>query len=68
MRLDDHGTEGIETSSEFASKDINDLSNDFSNTFMLDEELEVERKAMKKDDLSSFRRYAFLHPCPSVRI
>ncbi|XAR60260.1 hypothetical protein NMG60_11033547 [Bertholletia excelsa] len=35
---------------------MDDQSNDFSNTFMLDEELELEQKAAKKDDLSSVRR------------
>lgn len=40
----------------------NDVSNDFANTFMLDEELEIEQKAIKKDDLPTDRRYIFQFP------
>ncbi|VFQ94065.1 unnamed protein product [Cuscuta campestris] len=37
--------------SDYAVKNIDDLSNDFSSTFMLDEELEFEHKAEVKDDV-----------------
>ncbi|KAI4308279.1 hypothetical protein L6164_031369 [Bauhinia variegata] len=39
-----------------ADMDVNYLSNDFSNAFMLDEEIELEQKMVKKSDLSSTRR------------
>lgn len=48
------GTEGREMSSDMAG----DLSNDFANTFMLDEEMELEQKTIKNDDLFSARRYS----------
>lgn len=51
------GTGSRQISSDVAAKNIDDLCNDFANTFMLDEELEFEHKTMKKDDLSSVRRY-----------
>ncbi|KAI3419058.1 HTH La-type RNA-binding domain-containing protein [Psidium guajava] len=35
---------------------ISDLSDDFSSTFMLDEELELEQSTVKRDDLSFIRR------------
>ncbi|XP_061352302.1 la-related protein 1A isoform X2 [Gastrolobium bilobum] len=38
-----------------ADVDIRDLSNDFGNTFMLDEEIELEQKMLKKTELSSRR-------------
>ncbi|XP_015873343.2 la-related protein 1A [Ziziphus jujuba] len=56
VRFDGHGTEGTEMSSDVAAKNLDDLSNDFSNTFMLDEELEFEHKTMKKEVHSSVRR------------
>lgn len=37
--------------------DVQDLTNDFGNTFMLDEEIELEQKMLKKSELSSSRRY-----------
>jgi len=37
--------------------DVQDLTNDFGNTFMLDEEIELEQKMLKKSDLSSSGRY-----------
>jgi len=37
--------------------DVQDLSNDFGNTFMLDEEIELEQKMLKKSELSSSGRY-----------
>ncbi|KAK9999855.1 hypothetical protein SO802_019458 [Lithocarpus litseifolius] len=46
------GTEGREMSSDMAG----DLSNDFANTFMLDEEIELEQKTIKNDDFFSARR------------
>lgn len=39
-----------------AGMDIRDLSNDFSNTFMLDEEIELEHNMLKKTELSSTKR------------
>ncbi|RDX84741.1 La-related protein 1A, partial [Mucuna pruriens] len=36
--------------------DVRDLSNDFGNTFMLDEEIELEQKMLKKNELSSSGR------------
>ncbi|KAI6685402.1 hypothetical protein NL676_031315 [Syzygium grande] len=35
---------------------VSDLSDDFSSTFMLDEELELEQNTVKRDDLSLIRR------------
>ncbi|KAK7817698.1 la-related protein 1a [Quercus suber] len=46
------GPLGREMSSDMAG----DLSNDFANTFMLDEEIELEQKTIKNDDLFSARR------------
>lgn len=57
VRFDDHGTEGTEMSSDVAAKNLDDLSNDFANTFMLDEELEFEHQAIKKEVHLSVRRY-----------
>lgn len=37
--------------SDYVVKNIDDLSNDFSSTFMLDEELDFEHKAEVKDDI-----------------
>lgn len=50
-------TGGRQISSDLTAKNLDDLLNDFGNTFMLDEELEFEHRRMKKDDLSSVRRY-----------
>ncbi|XP_020234034.1 la-related protein 1A [Cajanus cajan] len=36
--------------------DVRDLSNDFGNTFMLDEEIELEQKILRKTELSSSAR------------
>ncbi|KAK2640995.1 hypothetical protein Ddye_022758 [Dipteronia dyeriana] len=52
----DHGAEKLEPSLNLAAQNLNDLSDDFANTFMLDEELEIEQKKMKKDDLPTARR------------
>ncbi|KAG5238109.1 hypothetical protein OIU77_028147 [Salix suchowensis] len=46
-----HGTEGMEDTHNLA-----DLSSDFANTFMLDEELELEQKTLKNDGFSPVRR------------
>ncbi|KAJ6904726.1 hypothetical protein NC652_022682 [Populus alba x Populus x berolinensis] len=46
-----HGTEGMEDAQNLA-----DLSSDFANTFMLDEELELEQKTLKNDECSPVRR------------
>ncbi|CAB4283189.1 unnamed protein product [Prunus armeniaca] len=59
VRLDDDGVEGMP--SDMDMKNVGDLSNDFANTFMLDEELELEQKIIKKDDLFPVRRRAFHH-------
>lgn len=55
-RFGDYGAQGLEQSSTVAVQNDNELSNDFANTFMLDEELEIEQKTMKKDDLSAPKR------------
>ncbi|KAK7300310.1 hypothetical protein RJT34_11153 [Clitoria ternatea] len=41
---------------DLTDMDIRDLSNDFGNTFMLDEEIELEQKMLKKTEISSTRR------------
>ncbi|CAH9115417.1 unnamed protein product [Cuscuta epithymum] len=40
-----------QVSSDIAAKNMDDLSHDFSSTFMLDEELELEHKAAVKDNM-----------------
>lgn len=60
VRFDNHVSEGTEMSSDMAVKNLDDMSNDFANTFMLDEELEFEHKTMKKDLHSPVRRYSNL--------
>jgi la-related protein 1 len=50
-----HGTEGMEDAQNLA-----DLSSDFANTFMLDEELELEQKTLKNDECSPVRRYCMV--------
>uniref|UniRef100_A0A2N9GQG7 HTH La-type RNA-binding domain-containing protein n=1 Tax=Fagus sylvatica TaxID=28930 RepID=A0A2N9GQG7_FAGSY len=49
------GTESREMLSDMAVQNVGDLSNDFANTFMLDEEIELEQKTIKNNDLSSAR-------------
>ncbi|KAK7276600.1 hypothetical protein RIF29_17743 [Crotalaria pallida] len=49
-------SEDNETGDVLADMDIRDLSNDFSNTFMLDEEIELELKMPKKTGISSTER------------
>ncbi|XP_031389019.1 la-related protein 1A isoform X2 [Punica granatum] len=46
---DDHVTESEEVAGNASIHDVNDLSDDFASTFMLDEELELEQKALKKN-------------------
>ncbi|TYJ98320.1 la-related protein 1A isoform X2 [Cucumis melo var. makuwa] len=48
---------GIKISSKVGAHDVDDLSSQFSSTFMLDEELEIKQKSIKKDDLTSNGRY-----------
>lgn len=55
-----NGTEGVEMSSDMDAQNLGGLSNDFANTFMLDEELELEHKMLKNDGLSPVRRYRIL--------
>lgn len=57
LRLGAHSTEGMRISSKAPDNNLDDLSNDFANTFMFDEELEVECGAEKMDANSSVRRY-----------
>lgn len=50
--------------------DVNELSNDFANTFMLDEELELEHKALQNSSFSPTKRYVDQVSCiftPSLR-
>ncbi|XP_050369681.1 la-related protein 1A isoform X2 [Argentina anserina] len=42
--------------SDMDTKNLGGLASDFANTFMLDEELELEHKTIKNDDLPSGRR------------
>lgn len=42
--------------------DMRDHSNDFGNTFLLDEEIELEQKMLKKTELSSTGRYLLHSP------
>lgn len=44
-------------SSDMAGQNVDDLSNDFSSTFMLDEELEFEHKTTVKDHMALTGRY-----------
>ncbi|KAL7174478.1 hypothetical protein ACSBR2_033682 [Camellia fascicularis] len=53
---ENHEMESMEVSSDLAVQNLDNLANDFANTFMLDEELELEQKTIKKDNLSSVRR------------
>lgn len=50
-----HETE-MEVKSDLEPQNPDVFSNDFANTFLLDEELELEQKSVKKDDISSNRR------------
>jgi la-related protein 1 len=55
LALNYHVTEGMEDAQNLA-----DFSNDFANTFMLDEELELEQKSLKNDGCSPVRRYCMV--------
>ncbi|PSR86750.1 La-related protein like [Actinidia chinensis var. chinensis] len=48
--------ESMEVQSNMAMQNLDDLSNNFANTFMLDEELELEQKRIRNNNLSSIRR------------
>lgn len=58
---------GVEISSNVGARNVDDLSSQFSSTFMLDEELEIEQKTLKKDDLTSSGRYMIDSNCCSSR-
>lgn len=45
----DHVSDNEEVAGNASIHDVSDLSNDFGGTFMLDEELELEQKALKKN-------------------
>ncbi|KAJ8766804.1 hypothetical protein K2173_008358 [Erythroxylum novogranatense] len=49
--------EGLVQSSNVSAKNLDPFSSDFGNTFLLDEELELERKIMKNDDHYQERRH-----------
>lgn len=51
-----HKTENLKSPSNLAAQNLHDLTNDFAETFMLDEELEHEQKTVGKGHLSSLRR------------
>ncbi|KAA8544479.1 hypothetical protein F0562_022481 [Nyssa sinensis] len=53
---ENHKSESMELTSNLAEKNMDDLSTDFASTFMFDEELELEHKTIKKDNLSSMGR------------
>ncbi|XVF05659.1 hypothetical protein REPUB_Repub05bG0191700 [Reevesia pubescens] len=54
VRFTDHRTESVELLSDVTIPSVADLSNDFTHTFMLDEELELEQKTLK--NLSALNR------------
>ncbi|KAF2324141.1 hypothetical protein GH714_008072 [Hevea brasiliensis] len=51
-----HAADGMGISLHLASQNLGDLSSDFANTFMLDEELELEQKTQKSDCVCPVRR------------
>ncbi|KAJ7964886.1 la-related protein 1A [Quillaja saponaria] len=53
---DDDETESREVLGDVDVQNLGELSNDFANTFMLDEEIELEQKVLRKNDVSSPRR------------
>ena len=55
IRFTDHRTQSVEIFSDVTIQNFADLSNDFTHTFMLDEELELEQKTLKT--LSALNRY-----------
>ncbi|KAE8688842.1 hypothetical protein F3Y22_tig00110954pilonHSYRG00112 [Hibiscus syriacus] len=54
IRFNDHKTESVELLSDVTIQNVSYLSNDFAQTFMLDEELELEQKTSKT--LPAFNR------------
>ncbi|KAK6936914.1 La-type HTH domain [Dillenia turbinata] len=54
-RFNSQETQSTETS-DLALQDLDNLANDFADTFMLDEELDIEHRTIKKDNFSSSRR------------
>ncbi|GAV59102.1 La domain-containing protein [Cephalotus follicularis] len=54
--LNNNETEGMQRASDMALKNIHEVSNNYANTFMLDEELEVDQNTQKKDDYTSVKR------------
>ncbi|XP_038706584.1 la-related protein 1A-like isoform X2 [Tripterygium wilfordii] len=50
------GSEGMAVSSEPVAQSISDLSSDFANTFMLDEELELEQRSLNNNGCCPVRR------------
>ncbi|KAJ4842470.1 hypothetical protein Tsubulata_001824 [Turnera subulata] len=55
-KLSCHGTGGMEIPLDMDAHNIGDLSADFANTFMLDEELELEQRTLKHDRFLPARR------------
>ena len=55
IRFTDHRSQSVEILSDVTTQNVADLSNDFTHTFMLDEELELEQKTLKT--LSALNRY-----------
>ena len=55
VRFNDHRTESVELLSDITIQNIAHLSNDFTHTFMLDEELDLEQETLKT--LSALNRY-----------
>ncbi|XWS74257.1 hypothetical protein CRYUN_Cryun02cG0200000 [Craigia yunnanensis] len=47
VRFIEHRTESVELLSDVTKQNVVDLSNDFTHTFMLDEELELEQNTLK---------------------
>ncbi|KAJ7960434.1 La-related protein like [Quillaja saponaria] len=54
--FDDNEIEGGEVSADMDVQNLGEVSHDFSNTFMFDEEIELEQKVLKKNNVSSARR------------
>ncbi|XP_038720328.1 la-related protein 1A-like isoform X1 [Tripterygium wilfordii] len=50
------GSEGMAVSSEAVAQSISNLSSDFANTFMFDEELELEHRSLKNNGYCPVRR------------
>ncbi|KAM7278774.1 hypothetical protein ACFE04_005908 [Oxalis oulophora] len=56
VHFDVHGAKSKETASSCATQNLGDSSNEFSDTFMFDEELELEQETQKKNNCASVRR------------